>query len=135
MEPKVRNVCFQMTQPENPPREILNSVYRWPSTKFAIIGYDSGTDILEGYLEFTSSIRFSTIQRRLPEAQVYLRVDSVTDTVLHLRSANVSSEIGTCTRQGHRNDLVKKRPSSVDGTVQLQQTGGRVSKRRKKTFA
>ena len=103
--------------------------------KFAAVGYDNATDTLEGYLEFTNSLRFSTIQRRRPEPLVYLRVDSVTDIFLRLRGADFSEENGTFTRQGHRNDLMKKRPSSVDSAAREQRpTGGQASKRRKKTL-
>ena len=73
-EPKVRNVFFHMTHPESSPRDAVHSLFRWPSMKFAVIGYDNATDTLEGYLEFTCSLRFSTVQHRLPEAQVYLRM-------------------------------------------------------------
>ena len=95
MESKVRNVRFQMTLPESSPRDIVHSLFRWPPMKFAVVGCDNATDILEGYLEFTCSLRFSTTQRPLLEGQVYLPVESVTDTILRLRGVDFSDEFGT----------------------------------------
>lgn len=78
------------------------------NTDYQIIGDEvgeSGTPHLQGYLHFSSSVSFKTIQKAIPRAHIEVAKGSASSNRTYCSKEKVLHEAGTIPTQGKRTDI------------------------------
>lgn len=103
---KMRNVCFTWN---NHPDDYADQLTKLPAHTYIVYGVevgDSGTPHIQGYVEFTESVRFSTLKKRLPKLHIEKRKGTAQQAADYCKKDNTDiHEDGTISQQGKRNDI------------------------------
>lgn len=107
----VRNVCFTINNPTEEDKEWVKNVV----CSYICVGEEvgeSGTPHLQGYMEFKSSKRFSTLKAECPRGHFEKRMGTPAQAATYCKKDGHFVERGVLSKQGARSDL-----SEVAGDV------------------
>jgi len=117
-----RNVCITINNYDD---DTLTAIKAYEGIRYAIYGYevgDSNTPHIQGYIEFTKSIRFSTLKKLIPTAHIENRKGSSKQASDYCKKDNKYEEYGTQAEQGKRTDLHEVATMLQEGST-IRQTG------------
>lgn len=100
--------------------EIENIKTKFKSTYYVIgkeVGMKSQLPHIHCYIEFTGSVRFDTIKKKLPRARIETRKGTVEQAIGYCKKENNFVEEGTPSRQGNRSDIHTLAQKIVDGAT------------------
>lgn len=115
---KMRNVCFTWN---NHPADYADQLTKLPSHSYIVYGVEigtSGTPHIQGYVEFTEQVRFSTLKKRLPKLHIEARKGTPLQAADYCKKDNTDIfEEGTISQQGKRNDMDAVREELKTGNL------------------
>lgn len=103
-DPQYRNVCFTLN---NYTQEEYTNIIGM-TCRYMVVGIEvgkNGTPHLQGYIEFTGGIRFSTLKRAMPRAHIERRYGNALQASEYCKKDGNFTEVGTLSQQGKRSDL------------------------------
>lgn len=100
-----RNTCFTLN---NWTDDEFSTIMSWFDYSYIVVGREgakSGTPHLQGYVEFNSSVLFSTIKRKLPRIHLEERRATPLQAADYCKKEGDFVEQGTISAQGKRTDI------------------------------
>lgn len=113
-EVRSRNFCFTLNNYEKNEIKILKNF----EYKYIIFGFEKGkegTPHLQGYIEFSNAVRFSTIKKKLPRIHLEKRKGTAAQASDYCKKDGDFFEDGEISKQGARNDLVEIKKKIDEG--------------------
>lgn len=103
---RIRNACITINNYDD---TTLLSIKGYSGIRYAIYGKEicptTGTQHIQGYIEFNQSIRFSTLKKLIPTAHIEDRKGSAQQAADYCKKEGNYEEHGTISKQGKRNDI------------------------------
>lgn len=104
-DPQYRNICFTLNNYTDEDHKAVLGM----TCKYMIVGEEVGGEKgiphLQGYMEFASSTRFSTIKKSMPKAHIERRYGNAKQAIDYCKKEGKFVEIGSRSEQGKRTDL------------------------------
>lgn len=105
IEMSSRNVCFTIN---NYTQEDIDQFSNWDQITYVVYGKEvgeNGTPHLQGYVEFKSSKKFTTIKKKFPRAHLEARRGSASQAADYCKKDGEFVEKGEVSEQGKRSDI------------------------------
>ena len=97
---RVRNICVLLISCDTL-EDILQDMQRWSVVSFAVIA-QTGNDMIQGYMEFSSQVKFDTLTSRFPNSWFRYRQGSARQAAQEITEAGDALSFGKITGQGRR---------------------------------
>lgn len=102
---RLRNVCFTWNNYDD---TSLDAIKARDDVTYAVYGFEvgeNGTPHIQGYLEFKTSVRFTTLQKVLGNSHMEKRRGTAKQAADYCKKDGKFEEYGTLSSQGKRTDL------------------------------
>lgn len=110
----VRNFCFTLNNYTQEEEDDIKKIHH----EYIIYGKEigeEGTPHLQGYIELTKKMRFSSVKKLMPRAHIEARRGTQQQAIDYCKKEGNFIELGICKNQGHRTDLDTVRRTALEG--------------------